>query len=457
MVTESTDTSATAGSLVSRIAAMPYVANTLRLPDLHMKDGMEAPSSFVTASRGVIVPHLVSESINDGMGLIRTNVQVDEVTPDQLLRILRFMNEAGAATKLATTPYSWTPQLLEQACRGGAAPLLDHYGLDERFLDAIEDRGRATRDVLPFEEFDAAVPGVLRKTKITRGEIGLNFGGNHFLELQAVDRVIDAGEAKRLNVAPGELVVMYHLGPGPLGSILSNLHAYRAKPQLHRKAGYALFRQVLHAKQGRDFHRTFARFNDWLEVDAASAEGVALARVLAIIKNYGFAYRTATMKAIVDALESVLGVDPDSVDLLVDMSHNMLQPETIGDEQFWVSRHNCCRPRPGMPGIVAGNHQVPSCLTVGPSDCDTRLSGYDHGVGYLIDQSVRNGGMSHDGAGRSVTRLKMVRGSSEVDSVDTFPLLDSHVTEGAMATLSEAHMADPVAYLRPLVTLKHKV
>ena len=218
-----------------------------------------------------------------------------------------------------------------------------------------------------------------------------------------------------------------------------------------------MFRQILHGTKGRDSHRTFASFNDWLEVAADSHEGHALAGVLRVIKNYGFAYRTATMKAIVDALDAVLGVDAEDVDLVVDMSHNILQPEMIGDEEFWVSRHNCCRPRPGMPGIVAGNHQVPSCLTVGPPGCDTRLSGYDHGVGFLIDQAAENGDLTRDPEQREVTRLKMVRGASEVHSVDRFPLLGSQVTEGAVDTLSAAGMTDPVAYLRPLATLKHKV
>ena len=454
---DSTSAHGRANSLAASIAARPYVADTLCLPDLHMKDGMEAPSSFVTATRGVIVPHLVSESINDGMGLIRTNVQTDDLAPDELDAILRFVNRAGARTKMDTTPYSWTLKLLEQACREGAAPLLDHYGLDERFLDAIEDRGRATPETLSAEEFEMTVPSALRRTRITRGEIGLNFGGNHFLELQSVDRIVDPAEAERLGVSQGELMIMYHLGPGPLGSILSNLHAYRSKPQLHRKAGYALGRQILHGKRGLEFHRTFARLNDWLEVDADTAQGNALASVLRVIKNYGFAYRTATMKAIGDALETVLGVDPADVDLVVDMSHNMLEPEMIGDEEFWVSRHNCCRPRPGMPGIVAGNHQVPSCLSVGPAACDTRLSGYDHGVGFLIDEAGRAGDLMPDPKGRDVKRLTMVRGEPDVHKVDTFPLLDAAVTEEAIGTLSAAGMTDPVAYLRPLATLKHKV
>lgn len=452
-----TGASDTASEMASRIDAKPYVVDTVRLPDLHMKDGMEAPSSFVTASRGVIVPHLVSESINDGMGLIRTNFDAGDLADGDLEALIRFMNLAGAKTKLVMTPYSWTPDLLEAACREGAAPLLDHYGLDGRFLDAIEDGGRADGEPLTTADYQTIVPRFLRTTKITRGEIGLNFAGNHFLEIQVVDRIVDEDEAERLGIAPGQLLVMYHLGPGPLGSILSNLHAYRAKPQLHRKVGYAFFRQILHGSRGWNHHRTFAAFDDWLEVDARTEQGQMLASVLRVIKNYGFAYRTATMKAIVDALETVLGVGGDDVDLVVDMSHNILQPETIDGEEFWVSRHNCCRPRPGMPGIVAGNHQVPSCITVGPPDCDTRLSGYDHGVGYLIDQASQNGGLRRDPREHDVTRYRMIRGTDDVHSIETLPLLDAGVTEDALGTLSDAGMTRPVAYLRPLATLKHKV
>ena len=130
------------------IAALDYVVETVRLPDLHLKEGMEAPSSFVVATKNSIVPHLVSESINDGMGLIATGVNADDVSPEQLEAILVFANKAGAKSKMTPTAYSWTPELLEAACRAGAEPLLEHYGLDPRFLDTIEERGRATAEPL---------------------------------------------------------------------------------------------------------------------------------------------------------------------------------------------------------------------------------------------------------------------------------------------------------------------
>lgn len=455
MTTIELDAMTLATTAADRIEALPYVAGTLRLPDFHMKDGMEAPSSMVVAARDAIVPHLVSESINDGMGLIATGLTMDDVSPDQISGILRWTNAAGAVSKAKPGRYSWSPSLLEAACRQGAEPLLAHYGLSSAFLEQIEDHGRALPRGLTADEFHAAVPGYLAKTKLTRSEIGLNFAGNHFLEIQTVDEVVDESAAAQMGLTPGRVLVMYHLGPGVLGSILSNLYAFRSKPQFHRKLGYAFFRNVLHLKNGRNHHRTFASFNRWLTLDPESEEGLAYANVLNVIKNYGFAYRVGTMRAIVDAVHEVTGAAPESNELIVDMSHNMLQPEEIVGENLWVSRHNCCRPRPGMPGIVAGTHQVPSCVTVGPPGSDSVLAGYDHGVGFLAERAMERGELTEDPRGYEVRRLKMTRGTQRLHQEEVLPLLGRGPLDSAMSQLSSSGMARPVAMLRPLATLKH--
>ncbi len=447
---------ASAHEIADWIESLPYVAKTLRLPDLHMKPGMEAPSSLVVASENVIVPHLVSESINDGMGLIATALDVEDLSPTGAAGILRWMNEAGAPSKATPSRYSWSSELLEAACRQGATPLLDHYRLDPSFVDAIEDAGRSETRDLTFDEFTSVVPGFLRRTRLTRSEIGLNFAGNHFLEVQAVDDVVDPATAQAWGLRPNQVVVMYHLGPGPLGSILSNLYAFRAKPQLHRKVGYAFFRNILHFRRGRGHHRTFSAFNRWLTLDPDSEQGKAYALALNVINNYGFAYRTASMAAVVDAVQEVAGADRDSNRLIVDMSHNMLGPETIDGNNYWVSRHNCCRPAPGFPGIVAGSHQVPSCLTIGPEGTDSKLSGYDHGVGFLIEQAQTNGGILNDPRGHQIRRLSMTRGTQQLHDEKVLPLLERSPLDDAMSILSAEGMTRPVAYLRPLATLKHK-
>ena len=446
-----------ASRIADWIESLPYVAGTIRLPDFHMKDGMEAPSSFVVATRDYIVPHLVSESINDGMGLIATGLTLDDVSPDQLRQILFRINEAGAQTKFSSSVYSWTPELLEAACREGAEAMIRHYGLPETFLDHFEDSGRSVDATLDRGDFLRAVPHYLRHTRLTRSEIGLNFGGNHFLEIQVVDEIVDSDTARRWAVEPGQIMVMYHLGPGPLGSILSNLYAFRAKPQLYRKIGYAFFRNLIHMRKGREYHRTFAAFRKWLAIEADSEQGAAYENVLNVIKNYGFAYRTGTIKAILDAVHAVVGTGSGGGDLIIDLSHNILQPEMIGGERLWVSRHNCCRPVPGGPGIVAGNHQVTSCLTVGPPGCDKNIAGYDHGVGHLLDAAQGRGDFGRDPREHEIERLYMTRGTSQLHETQTLPLLDRRVVDRTMTVLENQGSAQAVAMLRPLMTLKHKV
>ena len=448
-----------AGSAVAaarEIEELPYVRSVQILPDIHFKPGMEAPSSIVVGSSGRIIPQLVSESINDGMGVVRTNLTVDDIGPDRLDAFLTVMNREGAKTKYHQTRYSWSTELLEDVCRHGAAPVLDHYGLDPGFIAAIEDQGRAAGTPFTADDYRDLVPAPLRSTRLTRREIGLNFGGNHFLEVQAVDRIADADQAEHWQLRPGQIVVMYHLGPGPLGSMLSNLHATREKPPIHRRAGYRVGRYLMHAGRSRARYDAFCRQRSWAAIDADSAEGKRLADVLAIIKNYGYAYRMGTVKAIGDALDEVFGVG-DDFDLLVDMSHNILQPETYGDEELWVSRHNCCRPFEGFPGIVAGNHQVPSYLTVGPPGCADRLGGYDHGVGSLLLDAERDDPLDPDERGYEVRRVRMKRGSTEIGSVERLPLLDTRVIDATMDELSRQGHTRPVATVRPVGTLKHIV
>lgn len=437
------------------IRALDYVTDVRVLPDVHFKDGMEAPSSVVIASKGRIIPHLVSESINDGMGLVKTDLSIDDVDDSQLDAFLAFMNREGARSKLRPNNYSWTSEQLEAMCLEGASAAISHYDLPARFLDAVEDRGRAPGYDFDRDDYRRLVPGYLRRTRLTRSEIGLNFGGNHFVELQAVDRITDPRQADAWGLREGQLLVMYHLGPGPLGSMLSNLHAYRQKPQIHRKLGYAVFRGLLHGARGRERYEAFVRLNKWNAIAEDTAAGERLADVLALIKNYGFAYRMGTVAAIVDGIGHAFGVERDSTDLVVDMSHNILQPEEYGGERRWVSRHNCCRPIEGFPGIVAGNHQVSSYLTVGPPGAGNEIGGYDHGCGFLLQMAAANDETDPDERGLAVRRLRMKRGRSEITEREVLPLLDSAVVDAAVDELAAARQTAPVATLRPLATLKH--
>ncbi|MDH3296318.1 MAG: RtcB family protein, partial [Acidimicrobiia bacterium] len=442
------------------IADMEHVTGVVELPDVHFKPGMEAPSSIVVGSRR-ITPHYVSESINDGMGVVVTDLHIDEVGPEVVEGILTYLNVHGVKRKNHQGRYSWDEDQVLRVCHEGAKVVVESRGLDdqgraESLLESMEDGGVAWERPLTADDVRAHVPGFLLGSPVSRGETGLNFGGNHFAEVQAVTDVLDQTLADRLDLSPGQLVVMYHLGPGPLGSILSNLSAFREKPPIHRKAGYGLGRLLLHSRRGLSFLNTFGLPRRWLAVDPDSPEGEHLATVLAIIKNYGYAYRMTTVAAVIDAVAEATGRDRSRSSLLVDCSHNILQPEKVGGDDLWVSRHNCCRVIPEFPGIVAGSHQVSSCLTVGPEEDPGELAGYDHGIGFLLDLMEERGEppVPHP-SGVSSVRLKMKRGHNEIVERRTFPLLGSEPILETIKELEQMNAVRGAVLTRPVGTLKH--
>jgi release factor H-coupled RctB family protein len=149
-------------------AKLDGVRLTVGFPDLHPGKGVPVGAAFVT--EGILYPHLIGGDIGCGMALFKTNLVRGDVKLDRWAR-LRFDLE-----------HPW-----------------DDYVSD--FL--------AERD-LESTEFDSAL-----------GTIG---GGNHFAELQVVEKVLDAYEFKKLELGKQQLVVLVHSGSRGFGE--SVLRAY---------------------------------------------------------------------------------------------------------------------------------------------------------------------------------------------------------------------------------------
>ena len=249
---------------------------------------------------------------------------------------------------------------------------------------------------------------------------------------------------------------MYHLGPGPLGGNLLNLYEYRKKPSAHRRAGYAFFRFLYQMTKGLSQLKTFGGFNKWLTLDEESEGARTFETVIAIIDNYAYAYRMGTVKSAVDVLEDVLGTSYKGlgVRLVTDISHNILAPETYDGERYWVSRHNCCKPHRGLPGIMAGSNRAISCLTYGLDTCEDFVCGYDHGIGKLLQNADANGQLTEDSRKLKSTKIKMFRGTEEVIKRESFSLYDTEMNDKVAEKMSQAGIASKAAYLRPLMTLK---
>jgi release factor H-coupled RctB family protein len=149
-------------------AKLDGVRLAVGFPDLHPGKGTPVGAAFVT--EGVIYPHLIGGDIGCGMTLFQTDLVRRDVKLDRWAK-LQFNLE-----------HPWDEFVGEF--------LAEHE---------LESTG-----------FDAAM-----------GTIG---GGNHFAELQAVEKILDAEEFKKLNLGKEQLVVLVHSGSRGLGESILRAH-----------------------------------------------------------------------------------------------------------------------------------------------------------------------------------------------------------------------------------------
>ena len=443
--------------VLERMAALPFVESVLALPDVHWKEQAEVPSSISVTTRDMVVPEFTSMAVNDGMGVVKTGLTVDEISPERLQAFFTAVNRHAAANFYDTNRYSISPAELRRVLVEGARGLLERYGFDESLLERIEDGGRYPTTLTPGT-LGEMVPLQMR-TRFSRSEMGLNFGGNHFLEVQAVDEVLDAEVARRWGFERGEVVVMYHLGPGPLGGTLLNHYSRRLKIPESRVALFFMSKLLFHYGQ-RMGRGSFAkkwdihfRQNGWTPVAAQSEEGVLIRRAMAMAINYGYGYRLGTLRAIRDGLQEAISPRL-SGELFCDITHNGAAESMTDAGVSWIARHNACPLEAGRPTIVAGSCDVHSYLGVGGNGVDGRLNSYDHGAGNLIEH-YREAGRLTPVAGE-VVRFRMTRGRrGTLTSKKAIPLRTSEPIDRLMACFAQHGMMRPVLKLRPLGNLKN--
>jgi len=444
--------------ILERMADLPFVDSVLALPDVHWKEQMEVPSSISVTTRNIVVPEFTSMAVNDGMGVVRTGLKVEDMSPERLEAFFTRVNSHAAANFYDTNRYSISPDELRRVLYEGARGLLARYGMDESMLERIEDGGRYPSTTLGNGSLTEMVP-IQMLTKFSRSEMGLNFGGNHFLEVQAVDEVLDEDVARRWSFERGQVVVMYHLGPGPLGGTLLNHYSRRTKLQSSRVPLFFFSKLLFHYVQrmgrgavGKKWGVHF-RQNGWTPLPAESEEGILIRRAMAMAINYGYGYRLGTIRAIRDGLHEAISPTL-SGELFCDITHNGAAETSSAEGFSWIARHNACPLEHGKPTIVAGSCDVHSYLGIGGGGISSRLNSYDHGAGNLIEHYREAGRLSEVPGG--VLRFRMTRGRQAIlKSRKEIPLRTSEPIDRLMECFEQHGIMRPVLKLRPLGNLKN--
>ncbi|NIO44701.1 MAG: RNA-splicing ligase RtcB [Candidatus Aenigmarchaeota archaeon] len=196
---------------VANIAFLPGIyKHSIALPDMHFGYGF--PIGGVAAldyEQGGLSPGGIGFDINCGVRLLRTNLNEEEIKPKvkALLESI-FRNVPSGVGRSGKIKLS-TSQLDEVLTNGAKWAVENGYGL-EKDLNHLEENGRMKQ----------ANPEKVSMNAKRRGapQLGTLGAGNHFLEIQKVDKIFLPEVAKAFGIEKeGQITVMIHSGSRGLG------------------------------------------------------------------------------------------------------------------------------------------------------------------------------------------------------------------------------------------------
>lgn len=434
---------------VANVAFLPGIqVASLAMPDIHWGYGFCIGGVCATDpdEGGVISPGGVGYDINCGVRLVRSNLFYQELKPKLANLVEELFRQVPTGTGRGGK-YRFSPAELRRLM-GEGVPYLKNRGLaTDGDIAHTEAHGR----------IDGAEPDNVSDRALERGhdQCGTLGSGNHFLEVQVVDAVFDAGAASSMGLEKDMVCVMIHSGSRGLGYQVCDdaLKMLRKAPE---KYGIELpDRQLVCAP-------------------VESPEGQHYLGAMCAAANFAWCNRQLLMWQARECFETVLGTPWQSLqmNLVYDVAHNIAKRErhAIGgrEKQVWVHRKGATRAFPpnhpetpdlyrqiGQPVIIPGDMGRASWVLVGQQSsmeqtfgtaCHgagrvmSRTAAIKHAQGRRIDQELAARGV--------VARARSWKGLAE-EQPDAYKDVDLVVE-----VVHKAGLARKVARMRPIGVIK---
>ena len=428
---------------LERLANVPGLAHHVAgLPDIHRKSRNPTPTGTVVVAKNALVPRAVDAGINCGMRILRTDIDVRDITATALDEL--YGTSCAWCRGISMTSRSSAEQRWRRFSCTAAAWCQKTFGLSDAELHCIEDRATAPTDTQDAEAILASVPRkAINKGRRRFCTIG---GGNHFLELQEIVDVLDQETADRLDLRVGKAVFMLHTCSRGVASNV--MRAYVAEL----------------AEKFLPQHSATPASPLW-SVPADTEEGVRFARAIAAAANFGFANRIVVTEKLRTAVHQVL--HDTSLSLLYDCAHVSIKPEQWGGERLWVHRHGASRALPpsqlaehpvfgatGQPVPIPGSMGHDSFIGVADESAAAAFWSVNHGAGRVLDkpEAVARFTTAQVEQHMRDKHIRLYRyGTDNIAEQAPSSFKDVSQVVQAMAALS---LAKPVVRVRPVAVLK---
>ncbi|MBI4385465.1 RtcB family protein [Candidatus Parcubacteria bacterium] len=358
------------------VATLPGIQRySLVMPDVHWGYGAPVGAVFATdVPNGVISPGSVGYDVNCGVRLLASEKRFDEVRPrlEELASAIYREVPSGVGRSGRLTLKD--PELDQMLQRGAKRMVELGYGEPEDLQ--FQEAGGSLEDAQPEQVSSHA------KNR-GRDQLGTMGAGNHFVEVERVDRIYDEAAAQALGLWPDQVTVLIHTGSRGLGHQVAT-DFIKTMLRKMREYGIELPDPQLAA------------------VPLSKPEGGRYFSAMAAAANFAWANRQLITWEVRKAWQNVLGVSGGRLRVVYDVAHNIAKRETYGGKDMLVHRKGATRafgpghpevPAPyrdiGQPVLIPGSMGTASYVLVGTTRTMTETFGSTcHGAGRRMSRTA---------------------------------------------------------------------
>jgi tRNA-splicing ligase RtcB len=429
---------------LQNVATLPGIVEAaLAMPDIHQGYGFPVGTVAATATPdGVVSPGGVGYDINCGVRLLAAPFSAEELG-DRLRPLVHEISRRVPVGAGRGTSSGLEDKGLDRVLREGPRAILESSRMGtEEDLELTESRGC----------LDGADPDAVSERARARGrdQLGTLGSGNHFIEVQRVERLLETSTAEAFGLREGQVTFLIHSGSRGLGHQVCTDYVKRMDAVLGRYKIELPDRQLSCAP-------------------LSSPEGRSYMGAMAAAANFAWANRHAIAHEIRGAVAAVVGHGQGTATRQVyDVAHNVAKLEEYGGRRVCVHRKGATRAfPPGSPEIPAAYAEagqpvfIPGSMGTSSFVLAGRQGSMERSFGTVCHGAGRQ--MSRTGARKKIQGAELRRQLEGMGIVVSSPSNRGLAEEApfaykdvekVVALVERAGLAATVAQLRPIGVLK---
>lgn len=431
---------------LTNVACLPGIVEAaIAMPDIH--EGYGFPIGGVAAmdvATGVVSPGGIGYDINCGVRLLLTEETAAQLKPN-LHQLADTLNKAVPSGVGRGGHHPVSGAELDAVLRDGLGWAIARGFATEEDAAHIESHGQ-----LP-----GADPGSVSNQAKKRGhtQLGTMGAGNHFVELDRVETLVEPAVARAYGLFPDQVVALIHCGSRGLGHQVATDYI---RTMLRKLPDYGLDlpdRELACAPIGS------AEAREYLAGMAAAA-------------NFAWVNRQLITHAVRASWKAVLGLKASLPKILYDVSHNIAKRERHTVEgrlaEVLVHRKGATRSfgpghpdvpaafrSTGQPVLIPGSMGTASYVLAGTTGAmEISFGSSCHGAGRVLSRSAAKRQINAAALKRRLTgRGIEVRAGSLAGLAEEAPEAYKDV-DAVVNVVAQAGLAKIVARLTPLAVVK---